>query len=265
MNKTIIQRYGILEPRTPMSTPRKSVALRPVQLSAVPIHIITRTVVRTAKWWNDHINIKHLPWARVEIRYGWLWLCRPVRHSSRRLLRFEECHTCRRIAFSSLHIGAVRAMDYDAAFARARQGCRNTAAGVLVGGTLGAVGGASAAIVNGHSVPFYALKVGTNVGMLSCCFFGLNETFCFVRQRRDVWNPTCAGAISGFVCLAAYGGPRFGLLGSLIMSGAGYGGHHLSTAIDDAKETLIQVRKDHHEKQRIAANHEKQDRSRRLS
>ena len=130
-------------------------------------------------------------------------------------------------------------------FESARKGCKNVALGVIGGSTLGIVGGASAAIVQNHPVSFYAARVGTNFGMLSCCFFGLGETLAFLRQKRDVWNPTIAGATSGFVCFSAYGGPRFGVLGSFLMCGVGYGGHHLGEVLFDMKDEFVEKRRMH--------------------
>ena len=127
----------------------------------------------------------------------------------------------------------------------ARQGCRNVALGVIGGSLLGVVGGASAAIVQNHPVSFYAVRVGTNFGMLSCCFFGLNETLCFLRQKRDVWNPTFSGAASCFVCFSAYGGPRFGVLGLILMSGVGYGGHHVGGTLGEMKDEFVRARRAH--------------------
>ena len=97
--------------------------------------------------------------------------------------------------------------------------CRTTTYGLLGGTALGVFGGTCQAVINSKSIPKYAMSTGANMGMLSCCFFGVQEILAYARNKRDVWNSVGAGATSGFISFAAYGGPRFGVFGLLEVSG----------------------------------------------
>ena len=123
--------------------------------------------------------------------------------------------------------------------------CRTTSYGLLGGTALGVFGGTCQAIINSKSIPRYALSTGTNIGMLSCCFFGVQEMLAIARKKRDVWNSVGAGATSGFVSFAAYGGPKFGILGTILMSAIGFGGHYVGEKIVFAKDEFVRARRLH--------------------
>ena len=95
------------------------------------------------------------------------------------------------------------------------------------------------------SIPKYAMSTGANMGMLSCCFFGVQEILAYARNKRDVWNSVGAGATSGFISFAAYGGPRFGVFGTIIMSTVGFGGHYVGEKIIFAKDEFVKARRKH--------------------
>ena len=50
----------------------------------------------------------------------------------------------------------------------------------------------------------------------------MQEILAYARNKQDVWNSVGAGATSGFISFAAYGGPRFGVFGTIIMSTVGF-------------------------------------------
>ena len=132
--------------------------------------------------------------------------------------------------------------------------CRTTAYGMLGGTAFGMFGGTCQAVVNSKSIAKYAISTGVNVGMLSCCFFGVQEIIALARNKRDVWNSVGAGATSGFISFAAYGGPKFGILGTVMLSTVGFGGHYVGTKILFAKEEFVKARRKHLLKQRVNNN-----------
>ena len=123
--------------------------------------------------------------------------------------------------------------------------CRTTTYGLLGGTALGVFGGTCQAVINSKSIPKYAMSTGANMGMLSCCFFGVQEILAYARNKRDVWNSVGAGATSGFISFAAYGGPRFGVFGTIIMSTVGFGGHYVGEKIIFAKDEFVKARRKH--------------------
>ena len=131
--------------------------------------------------------------------------------------------------------------------------CRTTAFGTIGGSAFGTLIGTCQAVVNSKSIPKYAITTGVNFGMLSCCFFGLREILAYARSKRDVWNNVAAGASSGFISFAAYGGPRFGILGTVILSSVAYCGHYVGEKVDFAKEEFIRARRLHLRKERMNA------------
>ena len=131
--------------------------------------------------------------------------------------------------------------------------CRTTAFGTIGGSAFGALVGTCQAVVNSKSIPKYAVTTGVNFGMLSCCFFGLREMLAYTRNKRDVWNNVGSGASCGFISFAAFGGPRFGILGTLLLSSVAYCGHYVGEKVDFAKEEFVNARRLHLRKERMNA------------
>ena len=75
----------------------------------------------------------------------------------------------------------------------------------------------------------------------------------YTRNKRDVWNNVGAGASSGFISFAAYGGPRFGILGTILLSSVAYCGHYVGEKVDFAKEEFVRARRLHLRKERMNA------------
>ena len=66
--------------------------------------------------------------------------------------------------------------------------CRTTTYGLLGGTALGVFGGTCQAVINSKSIPKYAMSTGANMGMLSCCFFGVTLPSSSRRYVNDVWQ-----------------------------------------------------------------------------
>ena len=63
--------------------------------------------------------------------------------------------------------------------------------------------------------------------------------------ESNIYTDIGAGATSGFISFAAYGGPRFGVFGTIIMSTVGFGGHYVGEKIIFAKDEFVKARRKH--------------------